>query len=303
MTSTPFSILREYPLSKFVLVTGASSGIGAAIVRLLDKEGFHVLAGVRKNSDAERIRSEYSDRVVPLNIDVTIPTTIAAAREQVGELVKQHGLVGLVNNAGIVVSGPLESLPISRIREQFEVNVFGQFAVTQAFMDLLKTNKDGRIINLSSVSGLLALPTLGPYAGSKFALEAMSDSLRMELRKSGVKVVLIEPGVVSTPIWERSVSSEDDEWRKNLTDQESQRYLRMMSSVLGLKDIGKPASADQVARVIHKALTARKPKPRYQVGWDVRSATLFLRPLPTWLRDWLIQLALKRGAKRNRPTN
>ena len=175
-----------------VVITGASTGIGRASALDLDSRGFRVFAGVRKDEDAERLRSERPS-IEPLRIDVTDADSIAAARDRVTEAVDGAGLAGLVNNAGIAVPGPLEHLPIDEIRRQLEVNLIGQIAVTQAFLPLLRTAR-GRIVNIGSIGGRVALPLLGPYAGSKHAMEGITDSLRRELRPWGIEVSIVRPG-------------------------------------------------------------------------------------------------------------
>ena len=167
-----------------VVITGASTGIGRACALDLDGRGFRVFAGVRKDEDGERLRSERPS-IEPLRIDVTDAGEIAAARDRVSEEVGTAGLAGLVNNAGIAVPGPLEHLPIDEFRRQMEVNLVGQVAVTQAFLPLLRTAR-GRVVNIGSIGGRVALPMLGPYAASKHAMEGISDSLRRELRPWGI---------------------------------------------------------------------------------------------------------------------
>src|ERR671930_442264 len=185
-----------------VLITGASTGIGEASARHLLELGFDVVAGVRKDEDAERLRGAGAR---PLKLDVTDQASIDAARTRLGDA----PLAGLVNNAGIAVSFPLEFVPIEELRHQLEVNVIGQVAVTQAFLPALRKGR-GRIVNISSIGGRIALPLAGPYAASKFALEAVSDSLRRELRGQGVEVVVVEPGGIKTPIWAKGNAEADD---------------------------------------------------------------------------------------------
>ena len=182
------------------VVTGASSGIGQATAQHLDSLGFTVFAGVRSAEARERVASEGSGHVRPLRLDVTDPASIAAAAGEVREAAGTSGLAALVNNAGIAVSGPLELVPIEGLRNQLEVNVIGQVSVTQAFLPALRAAR-GRIVNVSSIGGKIALPLAGPYAASKFALEAITDSLRRELRHLGVQVIAVEPGGVKTAIW------------------------------------------------------------------------------------------------------
>ncbi len=285
-------------MTNAVLVTGASSGIGAATIGKLDAEGFQVYAGVRKERDFETILNRSGGSIRPLILDVTQPETIEAAVELIGEKEPQ-GLVGLVNNAGIAVSGPLETIPMDEVKRQFDVNVFGQLCLTQHVLGQLKKSDAARIINVSSVSGLLALPMVGPYAASKFALEALTDSLRQELRHTSVRVCLIEPGVVETPIWQKSEKDDLEKGRlvEGLDEVSRERYLGLMSGVEGMKSQSRPTSAEFVAEVIHDAITARRPKARYQIGTDAKLAAGVVRCLPTRWKDSLIRRAIKRGQK------
>ena len=196
--------LRDRPA---VVITGASTGIGAASAVELARRGFSVFAGVRKRCDGERLKAQ-SPHIVPLLLDVTDAGQIAAAAETVGRAVGDAGLAGLVNNAGIVVAGPLEILPLDQLRLQLEVNVVGQIAVTQAFLPLLRKAR-GRIVNMGSFNGRIASPYLAPYAASKHALEALSDAMRLELRAWGIRVSVIEPGATTTPIWDKSLAAAD----------------------------------------------------------------------------------------------
>ena len=191
------------PAQGMIVVTGASSGIGAACARHLDSLGFTVWAGVRKKQDGEQLARLTSARLHILMLDVTDLESIAAAAHTLSEAAGATGLAGLVNNAGISVAGPLELLPLSEVRTQFEVNVLGALGVTQALLPLLRKAR-GRLVNISSIAGLAATPFLGAYCGSKFALEAMSDALRLELAPWGIAVSLIEPGAVQSQIWERA---------------------------------------------------------------------------------------------------
>src|SRR5919112_1052610 len=184
-----------------VLITGASTGIGHATAKRMLAYGWEVFAAARKDEDLERLRGE---GFTPIKLDVTDPETIAAAREELDE----RGLRGLVNNAGVAVSGPIEFIPLDELRRQLEVNLVGQVAVIQAFLPNIR-EATGRIVNISSIGGRIALPMVGPYAASKHALEAVSDSLRRELRPWGIHVSLIEPGGVTTPIWEKGKATAD----------------------------------------------------------------------------------------------
>ena len=191
-----------------VLITGASTGIGEACALHLDQLGWRVFAGVRKDADGDALRAKASARLLPVRIDVVDAASIAAAREVVLRELGDRGLDGLVNNAGIAIAAPLEFVPIEDLRRQLEINVIGQIAVTQAFLAPIRKAR-GRVVNMGSIGGRLATPFLGPYNASKFALEALTDSLRAELRPWGIQVAVIEPGSIATPIWEKSTAEAD----------------------------------------------------------------------------------------------
>ena len=276
-----------------ILLTGASSGIGKSCALRLDRAGHHIFASVRRQSDAESLVQEASERLVPLILDVTDAASVtdaAALVREALEVANRGGLGGLVNNAGIAVPGPLESIPIETIRQQFEVNVLGQIAVTQAFIPLLRQEgRAGRratIVNISSIAGRMAAPFMGPYSGSKFALEAMSDSLRVELRPWGVHVVCIEPGAISTPIWEKTLNA-SRVMLDALPQHAHELYGPVMAFLFERVEPGQGISAENVAKVVEQALSAERPKARYLVGRDARMTLLFSK-LPVRLRDWLI---------------
>jgi len=271
-----------------VVITGASTGIGLACALYLDRQGFTVFAGVRKQADADTLRQKGSERLTPIFIDVTQPDTIATAAQTVADAVGSTGLTGLVNNAGIAVAGPLEFLPINELRNQLEVNVVGQVAVTQAFLELIRQGQ-GRIINMSSISGRVALPFVGPYAASKFSLEALTDSLRVELKPWGIDVISIQPGAIATPIWEKSVAKADDLLKRfppEVHKLYGDKINTVRAGVLETGENGIPAKT--VAKVVGRALTVKRPKTRYIVGWDAKLGALLIKLLPDRLRDWLI---------------
>lgn len=274
-----------------VVVTGASTGIGNACALKLDAAGFRVFAGVRKDADAEALRKAASERLTPIHLDVSDATQIGQAAEQVGAAVGEAGLAGLVNNAGIGVGGPIEFVPIDDLRRQFEVNVIGLVAVTQAFLGLLRQGR-GRIVNMGSASGRIAMAFVGPYAASKHALEALSDSLRMELRPWGIHVALIEPGVIATPIWQKSREA-GDALRKAIPEQGLQLYRQVIERFE--EEIGKVERAghppEVVAEVVHHALTAARPRTRYLCGKAAR-LQVALTHLPDRLRDALLLRAM-----------
>lgn len=269
-----------------VLITGASSGIGQATALHLDRLGFRVFAGVRRDADGSRLRRQASERLTPVLLDVTDPGSIAAARDTVQRLAPD-GLAGLVNNAGIVVAAPLEVLPLDRLRQQLEVNVVGVVAVTQAFLPLVRAAR-GRIVNVSSINGRVTVPVIGAYAASKHALEAVTDACRLELRRWGIHVVAIQPGAIRTPIWETSRAHAREiarEWNPNAAE----RYAGVARSIEQPgRAPGRAVPPDRVARVVAKALTARRPRTRYAVGWDARIGLWLKRLLPDRLLDRLI---------------
>jgi len=269
-----------------VVVTGASSGIGEATARHLAQLGFQVRAGVRRREDAERLGG---DRIAPLALDVTDGDSIDAARAELAE----QPLAGLVNNAGIAISAPLENVPIEELRRQLEVNLVGQIAVTQAFLPALRARR-GRIVNVSSIGGRMALPLGGPYSASKFALEAASDSLRQELR-GAVGVIVVEPGGVKTPIW-RKGGAAADELLAELPGDVERNYggliagMRREAEKIDRETGLEPA---EVARVIGRALSARRPRTRYLVGRDAKSRALLVKLLPARVTDALVARTLR----------
>ena len=274
--------------SKTVVITGASTGIGRACALRLDQAGWLVFAGVRKVADAEALREAASTRLTPVFIDVSDAGSIATAVTIVEDVVGSIGLSGLVNNAGIAVGGPLEFLSLERLRDQLEINVIGQIAVTQAFLPLLR-QRQGRIVNMSSVSGRLAAPFIGPYSASKFALEALTDALRGELHPWGIRVVSVEPGSIATPIWNKALSL-GSEIAAELPDQAHSLYDQVLEELMRTVEASgrRGISTEVVARVVERALTSRRPKTRYLVGVDAHVGALMSRLLPDRLRDWLI---------------
>jgi len=262
------------------LVTGASSGIGAACTLRVVSGGWRVFAGVRRAGDAPRSAEE-------VLLDVTNAEDIRAAAERIG------GLDALVNNAGIAIAMPLEFIPIDELRRQLDVNVTGQIAVTQAFLPHLRRSR-GRIVFVGSIAGRSALPFLGAYAASKHALEAIADTLRIELRPFGIQVSLVEPGTIRTPIWTKSAELADS-LVKGAPPQLRALYgerieaLRRVAAERGTKG----ASADAVARVVEEALTHGRPRTRKLVGRDAKLRSGVER-LPDRLRDSVYERLLLR---------
>ncbi len=280
-------------MSGHAVVTGASSGIGHATALHLDSLGFSVWAGVRKEADAEGIATAGSDRLRPLTIDVTDAASIAAAAEAVRAGADGAGLAALVNNAGVAVSAPVEFVPIDQLRHQLEVNLIGQVAVTQAFLPQLRQAR-GRVVMVSSIGGRIGLPLAGPYAASKFALEGISDSLRREVGHMGVDVVVIEPGGVKTPIWEKGTATADA-----ILEGAPPEYERLYGKLEeGLREEVERISTrtgvepSAVAEAIGRALKADKPKTRYLVGRDAKLRGALAKRLPDRAFDRLIARAL-----------
>ncbi len=270
-----------------VVITGASTGIGEACALRLDKKGVRVFAGVRSEAAGESLKVRGTGRLTPVLIDVTDAGTITSAGLMIADEVGSEGLAGVVNNAGIYFGGPLEFISLDGIRNEFEVNFFGAIAITQAFLPLLRTG-GGRIVNISSISGLVAFPFMGPYASSKFALEAISDCWRVELRPWGIHVALVEPGDIDTPIWDKGI-----ETLRNVREGLPQEADDLYGPVFGLaeKSGRRGIPAERVAEVVEHALCARKPKTRYLVGSDARFVSFF-RKLPDSFRDWMISRKL-----------
>src|SRR5215213_7329536 len=269
-----------------VLVTGASTGIGEATVLHLRELGFDPIAAVRKDEDAERLEGQ---GVRTTRIEVTDADQIAAARGALGD----EPLAGLVNNAGIAVASPLEFLPIDRLRQQLEINLLGQIAVTQAFLPALRRGR-GRIVNVSSIGGRVGLPLVGAYNASKFGLEGASDALRRELRLHGVDVILIEPGGVKTPIWKKGEALAD-EMTAGMPPEADRLYGRMIEKVRAETrkiDAERGSEPRAVAEAIGTALTATRPRARYLVGSDAKLRAWMSRVLPDRVMDRLIGRAL-----------
>jgi NAD(P)-dependent dehydrogenase (short-subunit alcohol dehydrogenase family) len=272
-------------LDQVAVITGTSSGIGRACALLLAREGFQVFAGVRRPEDGDKLVVETGNRLIPLIIDVTDIASITAAVKDVTVRLQGRGLGGLVNIAGIGVSGPLEYVTTAEVLKIFQVNVFGQLAVTQAFMPLIRKAR-GRIVNMSSVGAHLALPFGGVLTASKGALGLMSDALRMELRPFGVRVCVVEPGAIRTPAVEKTLGDVEGVIRRLPT--EGARWygdmLRAFTKRAYVTELnGSPPEV--VARAVHHALTAARPRIRYTVGKGAKLLTILLRLLPDRLLD------------------
>ncbi len=277
-------------IQETVVITGASTGIGAATARELAQRGFHVLAGVRRDQDADAIRGP---GIEPLILDITNPDHVRALATRVHGDPQGRAVRALVNNAGIGVNVPVEVFAIDEWRRLFEVNFFGHIAVTQALLPALIRSK-GRVVNISSVGGKIAMATYGPYAGTKFALEAVSDSLRREIAPSGVQVVVVEPGAVRTEMPDRAMATAH-ELATTMTPEQTERYGGLVHAITSQTashtNSGLPAEA--AAKVIAKAVMARKPRTRYTVGRDAALITRLTRILPDRTTDRILAAALR----------
>ena len=252
--------------SKDVVVTGVSSGIGWGTTKVLVSKGFRVFGSVRKQADAERLQTELGNGFVPLMMDITDGDAVHQAAQKVGSMIGDRNLVGLVNNAGIVVSGPLLYLRPSEYRRQLEVNMISPLVVIQAFAPLLGTDEKrqgpaGRIVNISSSSAKVAIPLLGAYSSSKSGLEGVSDALRRELMLFGIDVVIIEPGTVNTAMYDKGEKEDLSEFKPTEyweAVQNFQKYIVTEARTNGLPP-------ERLGEAVHVALTTAKPKARYAV--------------------------------------
>jgi NAD(P)-dependent dehydrogenase (short-subunit alcohol dehydrogenase family) len=263
-----------------VVVTGASTGIGAATVCELDRQGFRVWATVRREADAARLGQQYSGRVRVLRLDITDDHAVRDAGEQISAAGPLHGLV---NNAGVALPGPLEFLPLEAFRRQLEVNLVGQLAVTQAMLPALRAGS-GRVVMVGSIGGRIAGPMIGAYHASKFGLVGLTDALRAELAPWGLGVVLVEPGAIATSIWERSVAS-GNEVLEQMPAPALELYAAQVRQIResSARSAGAGLPPAAVAQIIARALTEPRPRPRQLVGRDAVVASIVAR-LPFRLR-------------------
>lgn len=291
------SSVAEFP-PPLVLITGASTGIGHACAERLVREGCSVFAGVRRAEDGERLAAATPERLRWLLLDVTNAAQIAAAVETVHAEVGEHGLDGLVNNAGVAIGGPLEFVTPDLLRRQLEVNVIGMHAVTAAFLPLIR-RATGRIVNMGSISGRISSPFIGPYTASKHAVEGLSDSLRLELAPEGIQVAVIEPGQIRTPIWDKGVAGFGN-IAKRIPAEGMARYgLRLRVFQWMLERAPRIAAPpERVADAVVHALLAAEPRTRYVVGRDARVRLLLTRLLPDRLMDALVLGVLGRIERR-----
>jgi NAD(P)-dependent dehydrogenase (short-subunit alcohol dehydrogenase family) len=267
-----------------VLVTGAGRGIGKSIVEHLAARGWDVIAGVRNERDADTVTSLSPQRVSSVILDVTDAGHIAALQESLPER-----LDAIVNNAGVVVSGPIEALSPDQWRKQLEINVIGQLAVTQAALPRLRESR-GRIVFISSVNGKLSMPLIGAYCASKFALEAAADALRMELRPWHIGVAIVEPGQTDTDLW-RTADDMVEKTEAALTPEQRGLYTRQIAGMKKMIPLSQRLAvpAEKVSAVVEEALTARRPRARYVVGVGPKLQVALTTNLPTRMRDLLVR--------------
>lgn len=279
-----------YKTQEMVVVTGTSSGIGRATAVQLAAEGFYVLAGVRRQEDAEEIKQK---NIEPVILDITAIDTLRALAERVEQDPLGRPLCAVVNNAGIAVNAPLEMVPLDEFRRQIEVSVIGQVAVIQALTPaLLKSG--GRVVNIGSVGGKISMPGFGIYSAAKYAMEAINDSLRREMSSFGLKVIMITPGGVSTSLSEKGVSTAD-RLSKLMTPDQHRRHDRLFDAVKAQAESWATSGIPpkKVAEVVSRAIHASNPRTRYTAGRDSALLTRLVRILPDKLLDRMLRSQMK----------
>ncbi len=297
MTNDPTTASKTNPV---VLITGASTGIGKDIALRLASLNYTIIAGIRNEKDGKRLLKEagsFSDNLLPTQLDVTSTSDMDRLLETHQFLLESRGLSALINNAGIAVGGPMECLPLHRFQAQMDINVNGVLTMTQACLPYLREKNArkpqqntiaSRIINISSIAGLSTIPFMGAYSASKHALEAISNAFRMELKPWGVHVVLIEPGPIATPIWEKSLDSAEG-LTKGIPPEKLELYNASLKKLVNVtqKSAKNAIPVHHVTDVVLESLTHKKPKARYLVG---KSAKLRhrLRFLPDHWMDYLV---------------
>ncbi|MBE7680248.1 SDR family NAD(P)-dependent oxidoreductase [Paenibacillus sp. P13VS] len=279
-----------YKTQDMVVVTGTSSGIGRATAEQLAAEGFHVLAGVRRQEDADKIKQ---NNIEPVILDITAIDTLRALAERVEQDPLGRPLRAVVNNAGIAVNAPLEMVPLDEFRRQIEVSVIGQVAVIQALTPaLLKSG--GRVVNIGSVGGKISMPGFGIYSAAKYAMEAINDSLRREMSSFGLKVIMITPGGVSTSLSEKGVTTAD-RLSKLMTPDQHRRHDRLFDAVKAQAELWATSGIPpkKVAEVVSRAIHASNPRTRYTAGRDSALLTRLVRILPDKLLDRMLRSQMK----------
>lgn len=279
-----------YKTQEMVVVTGTSSGIGRATAEQLAAEGYHVLAGVRRQEDADKIKQK---NIEPVILDITAIDTLRALAERVEQDPLGRPLRAVVNNAGIAVNAPLEMVPLDELRHQIEVSVIGQVAVIQALTPaLLKSG--GRVVNIGSVGGKISMPGFGIYSAAKYAMEAINDSLRREMSSFGLKVIMITPGGVSTSLSEKGVTTAN-RLSKLMTPDQHRRHDRLFDAVKAQAESWATSGIPpkKVAEVVSRAIHASNPRTRYTAGRDSALLTRLVRILPDKLLDRMLRSQMK----------
>ncbi|NGZ76568.1 SDR family oxidoreductase [Saccharibacillus alkalitolerans] len=280
----------SFQTQEMVVVTGTSSGIGRATAEQLAADGFHVLAGVRRQEDADKIKS---NNIEPVIVDVTDVETLKALAERVVKDPLGRPLRAVVNNAGIAVNAPLEMVPLDELRRQIEVSVIGQVAVIQALTPALLSS-GGRVVNVGSLGGKVSMPGFGIYSAAKFAMEAINDSLRREMASFGLKVIMITPGGVSTGLSEQGITTAE-RLSKLMTPDQHRRHDRLFDAVKAQAESWATDGIrpEKVAAVISRAIHESKPRTRYTAGRDSALLTRLVRILPDKLLDRMLRSQMK----------
>ncbi|MGP0585589.1 SDR family NAD(P)-dependent oxidoreductase [Paenibacillus timonensis] len=280
----------SFQTQELVVVTGTSSGIGRATAEQLAAEGFHVLAGVRRQEDANKIKRK---NIEPVIVDVTQVDTLKALAERVEQDPLGRPLRAVVNNAGIAVNAPLEMVPLDEFRRQIEVSVIGQVAVIQALTPALLSSR-GRVVNIGSLGGKVSMPGFGIYSAAKYAMEAINDSLRREMSSFGLKVIMITPGGVSTGLSEQGIATAE-RLAKLMTSDQHRRHDRLFDAVKAQAEAWATDGIrpEKVAAVVSRAIHVNKPRTRYTVGRDSALLTRLVRILPDKLLDRMLRSQMK----------
>jgi short-subunit dehydrogenase len=276
--------------NKYVLLTGASTGIGKAIAEILAESDFKVFATVRKEEDAENLK-KISDNILPVIMDVTNHESIVKAKENVKEALGNNHLYSIINNAGVAVGGAMERIPIDDLRKQFEVNLFGLMDTTQQFFDLLDNNH-AKIINMGSIGGRIAQPLVGAYSASKHALEAVSDALRRELLMTNIDVIVVQPGMIATPIWDKAEEIDIEQYIGT-------KYEKISKNIKNIAVTGGKAGekAEKVGKVVLNILKRKRNKSRYVVSKKPFSEVYLIRMLPDRALDFIMKKLLIENEK------
>lgn len=290
---------EESKMTKHVLITGASSGIGLTITKLLAENGFSVIAGVHHTNGIKIIEELNYKNILPIYLDVTDNAEIKKQFEQLKPLLEKEGLYGLINNAGILMGGPLEFFPSDFFKEQLEVNVVGVLVITQAALPYLRKQKS-KIINIGSTIGRYAMPFLGAYSASKFALRALTQILRLELNPWNIDVTYIEAGSIKTPLWQKGIKSLQD---PALNRSEMKKYYgKHIKAIISISDstFKFAASADVIGKMVLKCLMKDKLKPLYLVGRDAKLVFLLNKFFSAETISTLVAYFIEKKVKRDK---